>query len=59
MARKKHFEEVKCLFNVSNVEGMKEVINSKLSYAERGFMNSFQAIPSITASIKIDEIAKF
>lgn len=59
MARKKHFEEVKCLFDVSNVEEMKEVINSKLSDAERGFMNSFEKIPSITTSIKTDEIAKF
>lgn len=59
MARKKHFEEVKFLFNVNNVEEMKELINSKLLNSETGFSNSFETIPRITTSIKVDDISKF
>ena len=59
MARKKHFEEVKMLFEVENVEEMKNKISDNLMNKERGFSNSMSYIPSITNSIKIDDIAKF
>lgn len=59
LIRKKHFEDVKVLFNVNTVEDMKKLIKTRLSDSERGFQNSWSLIPGVKEYINIDEIATF
>lgn len=56
MVRKKHFEEIKVIFNINTVEEMQQLIKDKLSNQERGLPNSFGYIPNITGSVNIEEI---
>lgn len=59
MARKKHFDAIKIIFDVENKEELITAINEKLSERERGYHNSFSSIPLIQDSINLDEIGMY
>lgn len=59
MKRKKHFDDIKCIFNVNSKEEMKSLIETKLSGGERGYSGDFGIIPLIRTSIQVDEIAMY
>ncbi|UYZ34151.1 TIR domain-containing protein [Clostridium beijerinckii] len=59
MERKKYFDEIKTLFNVTTKEEMKKLIEEKLSEVEQGYTGSFRSIPLITQSINVDDIGKY
>jgi len=57
MISERYFEKIKCLFNVSTKEEMKDIINN--SKACRGYNNSFHGIPSMQSHIDADEVCKY
>lgn len=59
MKRKKHFDEIKCIFNVDSVEEMKSLIETKMNEGGRGYNGIFGTIPRITNSIQVEEIAMY
>lgn len=59
MARKKHFDAIKIIFDVENKEELITAINEKLSEREQGYHNSFSSIPLIQDSINLDEIGMY
>lgn len=59
MKRKKHFDGIKCIFNVDSLEEMKVLIETKMKEGERGYNGIFGTIPRITTSIQVEEIAMY
>lgn len=58
MIRKKHFEEIKVLFNVMTVTDMKKIIEDYLMTSDYGFTHSYNSfIPILTNSINPNDIA--
>lgn len=59
LVRKRHFESVKCLFSVSSVPELVELMNNCNNVYENGFTSSFERIKHIKAHVKVEEIGKF
>ena len=59
MERKAHFDNIKILFGVNNLDEFKDLVNSKKFNFPRGYSEAFTMVPLIKSHFNIDELAKY
>ncbi|WP_413327068.1 toll/interleukin-1 receptor domain-containing protein [Bacillus inaquosorum] len=59
MESSRHFEKVKCLFEVENKDEFVKICNSFKNPSQGGYSSSFETIPDIKENIDLDSICKF